>query len=191
MGIVLKDGTGAGNEAKVDTSNRLHTQALTEAAMHEKSSIDGDVYFVSTNGFIDINTLNTETAILYTKNTSTTDQFVINSIRTCGNQVQKILMYRNPSTGTIIDNATAGQNTNANFSSSNTPSLTTYKGADTYTFTDGTHLANHVNHVGHSTEKTGDAIILGPNDSLGITFELAASGYVCAALEGYFETVAT
>ena len=191
MAIVIKDGTGSGKEAQVDSKNRLKTQALSEPAMHEISSKEGDVYYISTNGFIDINTLNTETAILYTKNTSTTDQFVINSIRTCGNQIQKILMYRNPSTGTIIDNATAGQNTNAKFSSSNTPSLTTYKGADTYTFTDGTHLGNHINNVGHSTEKTGDAIILGPNDSFGLTFELAASGVVCAAIEGYFETVAT
>ncbi len=189
MSIVIKDGAGTGREAQVDEKNRLKTLAVSELQMHEISANDGDVYYISTSGFIDINTLNTETAILYTKNTSTTKQFVINSIRTCGNQVQKILMYKNPTTGTIIDNATAGQNTNANFSSSNTPSLTTYKGADTYTFTNGTHLGNHINNIGHSTEKTGDAVILGPNDSFGLTFELANSGVVCAALEGYFETI--
>lgn len=189
MAIVIKDGSGTGKEAKVDSKNRLSTLAISEQQMHDISSSEGDVHYVSTLGFIDINTLNTETAILYTKNTSTTKQFVINSIRTCGNQIQKVLMYRNPSTGTIIDNATAGQNTNANFSSSKTPSLTTYKGADTYTFTDGTHLGNHINGVGHSTEKTGDAVILGPNDSFGLTFELANSGVVCAALEGYFESI--
>lgn len=189
MGIVIKDGSGKGYEAKVDSGNRLETKALTEVAMHDKSVVDGQVYYVTTNGFIDINTLNTETAILYTKNTSTTKRFIVNSIRTCGNQVQKILMYKNPTAGTIIDNATAGQNTNANFSSSNSADLTTYKGADTYTFTDGTHLGNHVNNIGHSTEKTGDAVALGPNDAFGITFELAASGVVCAAIEGYFETI--
>jgi hypothetical protein len=189
MAITLKDGIGKGYEASVDSSNRLQTKAVSESAMHDNTVDDAQVYYISTLGFIDINTLNTETAILYTKNTSTTKRFIINSIRTCGNQVQKVIMYRNPTTGTIIDNATAGQNTNANFSSSNSAELTTYKGADTYTFTNGTHLGNHINNVGHSTEKTGDAIALGPNDTFGLTFELAASGVVCAALEGYFETI--
>lgn len=189
MGLVIKDGSGKGYEAEVDSNKRLQVSAISEPAMHDVSINEGEVYYVTTNGFIAINTLNTETAILYTKNTSTTKRFVIDSIRTCGNQIQKILMYKNPTAGTIISNATAGQNTNANFSSSNSASLTTYKGADTYTFTDGTHLANHINNVGHSTEKTGDAIILGPNDALGITFELASSGVVCAAVEGYFEAI--
>jgi hypothetical protein len=189
MALVIKDGAGTGNEAKVDANNRLNTKAVSEETLHDNSISDAEVYYVTTLGFIDINTVNTETAILYTKNTSTTKRFVINSIRTCGNQVQKVIMYKNPTAGTIIDNATAGQNTNANFSSSNSPSLTTYKGADTYTFTNGTHLGNHINNVGHSTEKTGDAVIVGPNDSFGLTFELAASGVVCAAIEGYFEVI--
>jgi hypothetical protein len=189
MSIVIKDGTGGGNEAKIDDNNRLQTKSVSESSLHDNAVTDAQVYYVSTNGFIDINTLNTETAILYFKNTSTTKQFVIDTVRTCGTQVQKVVMYQNPSTGTIIDNATAGQNTNSNFSSSNSAALTTYKGADTYTFTDGTHLGQHVNNVGHSSEKTGDALIVGPNDSFGLTFELAASGVVCAAIEGYFENI--
>jgi hypothetical protein len=189
MAIKIKDGTGKGYEVQVDSQNRMLAKAVIEENMHDTSVKNGDVYYITTDGFIDINTLNTETAILYTKNTSTTKRFVIHSIRTCGNQVQKVVMYRNPSTGTIVDNATAGRNTNANFSSSNTPSLTTYKGADTYTFTNGTLLGQHVNNVGHSTERTADGVLLGPNDSFGLSFELAASGLVCAALEGYFEEI--
>jgi hypothetical protein len=189
MALVIKDGSGGGKEAKVDEKNRLSTKSVIEENMHDNSISDAQVYYVTTLGFIDINTVNTETAILYTKNTSTTKRFVVNSIRTCGNQVQKVILYKNPTAGTIIDNAVAGKNTNANFSSSNTPDLTTYKGADTYTFTDGTHLSNHINNVGHSTEKTGDSVLLGPNDTFGLTFELAASGTVCAAIEGYFEAI--
>lgn len=189
MSIVIKDGLGRGNECGVDGDGKLETRAVVEQDMKENSVKDSQVYFVSTNGFVDINTLNTETAILYTKNTSQVNRFVINSIRTCGNQIQKVIMYRNPTAGTIVSNATAGKNTNANFSSSNTPTLTTYRGADTYTFTDGIHLEQHINNTGHSSEKTGDAIILGPNDSFGLTFELASSGVVCAALEGYFEEI--
>lgn len=189
MAIVIKDGKGSGKEAAVDSANRLETKSVSEPIMHDNSVTDAEVYYVTTGGFININTLNTETAILYTKNTSTTKRFVIHSIRTCGNQIQKVIAYKNPTTGTIISNATAGQNTNCNFSSSNTPALTTYKGADTYTFTNGTHLSNMINNVGHSTEKTNDAILLGPNDTFGITFELASSGVVCAAIEGYFETI--
>lgn len=189
MPIVLKDGAGTGKTAQVNSKNQLEVRAVTEPRLHENSVEDGQVYVVSTNGFIAINTLNTETACLYTKNTSTTKRFIINRVRTCGNQIQKVVMYKNPTAGTIISNATAGQNTNMNFSSSNSAELTTYKGADTYTFTNGTHVAQHINNIGHSTEETSDALILGPNDSFGITFELAASGLVCAAMEGFFETL--
>lgn len=190
MAITIKDGTGKGYEAKVSDKGRLNTLSISQSELHNNSIIDGKVFSLGTNGFIDINTANQETACLYVKNTSTSDRCVIHSMRTCGNQVQKVIIYKNPTTGTIIDNAVAGHEVNLNFSSSNIPEATTYKGANGYTFTDGTLLGQHVNNVGHSTETTSDALILGPNDSLGISFELPASGVVCANLEAYFESAA-
>lgn len=189
MAISLKDGTGKGYEVQIASDGRMSTRAVSETSLHANSVEDAQVYSVGTSGFIAINTLNTETGCLYIKNTSTSKRFMLHSVRTCGNQVQKVKMYKNPTTGTLISNAVAGHKVNLNFSSSNTPDLTVYKGADTYTITDGTLIGQHINNVGHSIEATADALIIGPNDSLGLTFELAASGVVCANLEGFFEVI--
>lgn len=183
----LEDGKGSGKVAEVSDKNRLLTQSAASTEMHENTQNEEQVYMFSTNGFIAINTLNTETGIMYVKNTSATKNLFIHDIRTCGNQVQKVVIYKNPTGGTLISNATAGASCNLNFKSSNTPEANIYKGADGSTISSGTHLGQHINGVGHSNISTGDSILLGRNDSIGISFELAASGVVCAAISGYYE----
>ena len=182
----IEDGTGTGKLARVDSTNRLEVDAQTHSKLHDVSIDEGQVYMFSTGGFINMTTTDAKTGILYIKNDSATKFLIIHSIRTCGEQIQKVLLYKNSTTGTLISGATNGQVTNLNLASSNAPEATCYKGSATTTLTDGTILANHVNNIGHSTVKTEDALILGKNDSLSITFELATAGEVCVAVEGYF-----
>ena len=183
----IEDGKGTGKVAQVDTNSRLLTQSASSTELHENSIKDEEVYMFSTGSFIDINTLNTETGIMYVKNTSSTKNLYIHDIRTCGNQVQKVTFYKNPTGGTLVTDETAAQSTNLNFKSSNSSDASVYKGADTKTVTGGTWVGQHINQVGHSNVQTGDALVLGRNDSLAVTFELAASGVVCAAITGYYE----
>ena len=182
----IEDGTGTGKLAKVDVSNRLGVDAQVHSKLHDVSIEEGQVFMFSTGGFINMTTTDAKTGILYIRNDSATKYLIIHSIRTCGEQIQKVLLYKNSSTGTLISGATNGQVTNMNLGSSNLPEATCYKGSATTTLTDGTIIANHINHIGHSTVHTQDALILGKNDTLSITFELATAGEVCAAVEGYF-----
>lgn len=182
----IEDGSGTGKYAAVTTNNKLKVDAETHSELHDISIVEGQVYMFSTGGFVNITSTNTETGILYIKNDSATKYLIIHSIRTCGEQIQKVLLYKNSSAGTLISGATNGQITNLNLSSSNASEATCYKGANGSTVTDGTIIGNHINNVGHSTIHTQDALILGKNDTLTITFELATAGEVCAAVEGYF-----
>jgi hypothetical protein len=185
---ILEDGVGTGNKAKVDSDNRLLTKSTMQSNLAFNSTDEDlqECYIFSTGGFISITTTDTETGVFYVKNTSETKKLILSTIRTCGNQVQKVVMYKNPTGGTLVTDQTAGQATNLNFTSANEAAASTYKGADGKTVTGGTHLGQHINNTGHSTEKTQDALILGRNDSFAITFELAVAGTVCVAVEGYF-----
>jgi hypothetical protein len=182
----ISDGKGSGQEAQVSL-NRLLTQAAASTELHENSITDAQVYMFSTGAFISLTTTGTETGILYIKNTSTTKNLFIHEIRTCGDVAQKVTFYKNPTGGTLVTDETAGQSTNLNFTSSNSADATIYKGADAKTVTGGTWLGQHINHIGHSNNQTGDALVLGRNDSLAITFEVASAGDVCVAIVGYFE----
>lgn len=183
----IEDGKGTGRLAQVDTNNRMLTQAAASTELHENSKTDAEVYMFSTGAFITISTTATETGILYIKNTNTTKDLFIHSIRTCGEVGQKVTLYKNPTGGTLVTDQTAAQTTNLNFKSSNIASADVYKGADTKTVSGGTWVGQHINGVGHSTIDAGDAIILGRNDSLAVTFEVDSAGEVCAAIVGYYE----
>lgn len=183
----IQDGAGSGNWAKVTSRNKLATLSTIQWEEHVNSVTDEQAFMFSTTGFIALTTTGTEMGMFYLKNTSTSKNLIISSVRTCGNVVQKVIFYKNPTGGTLISGASAGSATNLNFSSANAADATVYKGADGNTLTGGTHLGNHINHVGHSTVDAKDAIILGQNDSFGVTFEVASAGDVCVAVVGYFE----
>lgn len=180
----LNDGTGSGKKAKVNDYNQLETSTVFTSELAEVSVRDGQAFAFHTDGFIDITTINTETGIIHFVNNSNSDLYM-HSLRTCGTQVQKIKVYKNATTGTLISAATVAGKGNLNFTSTNTPSVTVYKGADLATLTDGTLIGQHINGIGHSNEPFDGALILGKGDSLSITFELAIAGSVCVRAVGF------
>jgi hypothetical protein len=183
----ITDGTGTGFEARVDAKNRLSTTAVVESEMEYISEEDGQTYVISHGDYIAISTLNTETGILHIKNISTTKELHIHAIRTCGTQVQKWKLYYNSDAGTLITDQTAGSSANLNIGSPNVADLTIYKGADAKTVSGGTMLGHHINDVGHSEDGLEGALILGTNDSIELTVELAVAGDVCCRVLGYFK----
>lgn len=138
MSYIIADGTGGGFKAKVGADNRLAVDAITES-IEEKSVTEGNGYNVATNRIILTST--NESALFYIENEEEQDLIVTslfintsNSVGTLTNQ-PIVKIYRNPSAGTIIDNAQSVTPLNSNFGSAKTLLAKTYEGDEAYTFT--------------------------------------------------------
>jgi hypothetical protein len=156
--MIIENGVGDSKKARVDSNNNLHTFSVDRTAI-QAATRKGNSYNLNT-GLIGL-TSATESAVLYFKNDEAPvngeSSFVVDSIAigidnegtTTG--MSLITVIRNPTAGTIVDNATAvAMNANRNFGSSNTLSSTTlaYKGAEGNTFTDGTDIAQFLQSPG-------------------------------------------
>ena len=140
---MIEDGTGDGYSARVDLNHRVHARAVSVTEKHD-SNENGNAYNLN-SGVITLTTAN-DSAVYYMKNNEDQDfhvEAVIVGIGpTTGGSggIPKVTIVKNPTTGTIISGATAGDiNSNRNFASANTLDVTHYKGDGTaMTFTDGT-----------------------------------------------------
>jgi len=177
--MIIDDGTGKGNKAKIDSNNRLYTNAVTREEV-ELSIFLGNGYNINT-GLVDITNAGVDNGIWYLKNNGS-DDVVIHEIliilgtSTGGTGDGTLKVFRNPTAGTLISGALAVEaNVNRNFASSNALDVTTYKGATAATVTDGATFG--------STNRSGTAVInftstpllLKNGNSIGITWA-AASG---------------
>ena len=185
MGLTLEGvGNGEGITAK---QNRLDVSSRVADRSFYISRDDGEAYIIASGDYIPITTLNTETGILYIKNTSTTKKLYIESIRTCGIATQKWKLYSGSTTGTLISGAVAGSSQNMNLTSNNVAGATVYKGADAVTLTNGTMIDHWINGIGHSVEFLNGGLILGVNDVIALTVETIATNSVCCRMIGYYE----
>lgn len=104
MSTVIVDGKGKGVNAEVDERNRLVVSSTSKTA-HEQAISDGRAYFVTT--FVVNLTTDTESAVIYVKNTSDRDLFIQGTqvyfgTSTGGSGSAQTLLYINPTTGTMI-----------------------------------------------------------------------------------------
>lgn len=181
MSFFIKDGTGQGYNAKVFDNNKLAVQSVSQSRLAYFADTEKASYLIATGGFISLTTTDTETGILYLKYTGDGDLH-ITSIRTCSTASNKWLLYKNPTTGTLISNATAGISNNTNFGSSNVLPATVYKGADGATLTNGSIIENWINASGHSTEEFDGVLILQKNDSIALTCEVPSAADACVRI---------
>lgn len=148
MPIQIEDGSSR-ETLSIGTDRRLKTRAITQSEQ-DAAGVDGDSYNVNTGDM----TLTTtgESAVLYIKNDETRDLIIDSIVIILGSHATTdgdcgVVIERNPTGGTIVDNATAVSiNTNRNFGSSNTLSVTAYKGTEGYTLTgaDGDYISTIV-----------------------------------------------
>lgn len=138
----IKDGTGDGYSARVDSNKRLHTQSTTETEAVHSAEI-GDAYNINT-GLISITG---DATLLYLKNNEDKD-LVIEAIALGSfegithSDDPYITLVRNPSGGDLISDATAvSMNQNRNFGSSKTLTADVYKGKVGGTITNGDDIA--------------------------------------------------
>lgn len=145
MPDTLRDGTGNNYLQKVDGNNRAATRSVNTPE-NEQATKNGDSYNINT-GLIDL-TNAAETPIVYLKNNESVSlhikAVIFGTWTSTGGSgtdgVPKLVIVRNPSTGTIIESTPTNVdiNSNRNFGSSKTLTVDAYKGATGDTMTDGT-----------------------------------------------------
>lgn len=133
----ILDGTGSGKRAKVDNTNRLHTESVTQTSQLEAARA-GDSYQVGT-GIINLTTSG-ESAILYFKNNEDRDVEIsavnITSTAMTGSSSNVMLakLYTDP---TGITSGTSISGLNNNFGSNKTLTADITAGAEGLSFSGG------------------------------------------------------
>lgn len=184
MPEIIKDGTGSGYHAKVSANNRLNTDGVVESFLRDISNEMEQSYYVAT-GFTDLTTTGNDNAILYFKYTGK-EKISIYNIRTCGTATQQWILLKNPTAGTIIDDADPATGTNLHLVSANTLTATIYRASgDGKTFTDGTAMAQWINGTGHSIAELDGSLIISQNESIGLTCKISVAATACVTLLCY------
>ena len=136
---VIEDGAGRGFTARVNSENRLYTFADSVPSGAVAAS-RGKMWGISTG---DLTFTNDSTSAIAYLRYSGLEKLVVSRVGYTtgasdgtGNTTYRII--KNPTTGTIVDNAIAANTTNRNFSgTSSSLSGVQYSGADGYTLTNG------------------------------------------------------
>lgn len=138
---IIQDGAGKGYSAKVDSSQRLHVDSVTFGRSEIEVEL-GNGYNINT-GVLNLTTAG-KSAVLYFKNNEVDPIVITNLFYLIGNSTGGsgdvlITVLRNPTTGTIVSDATNAEmaGVNRNFGSSQTLSANIYKGGEGKTFTNG------------------------------------------------------
>lgn len=186
----IKDGTGAGNTAKVGEDNRLQTRSVSLSAAAQRS-FEGAGYNFNT-GVIQLTTGN-ESAVFYMKYTGSAQFHVTRIVAAFGplsgavSGSIEMFVVKNPTAGTIVsDTIAVDMNDNRDFSSANTLSVDVYKGSEGKTLTDGTNILLFFASDNSRSITPVDLIMSGGN-SLGINMTLNAAdgGDIYIAVVGY------
>jgi len=174
----IRDNTGSGGYgAEVDANNDLHTFSITESR-EQAATLKGDSYNVN-SGFVTF-TVGSEEGILYLKNNETRNLHVSSIICILGTSTGgtncKIRVYKNPTTGELISDATAADiNSNRDFDSGKTLDATAYKGdGATSDITDGSVHIGSIIQAGSRVAFNIDEILRIGN-SIAITYECASN----------------
>lgn len=139
MSTQIQDGTGSKRKLKVTSANRALVQSVV-ISEEDEAIIRGEGYQIvsGTQSF----TGSTETGVLYIKNNDDRDfvldraVLILGSTNGTGDWTFQTL--RNPTAGTIVDNALAAGISNSNHGSAKQPRALSYRGVEGDTMTDGT-----------------------------------------------------
>jgi len=193
--MILEDGTGKGYKLQITELNRAETDATTQTRIADISLREEQAYTIST-GFISLTTTASYSGVLWIKNTDTEgrDMF-IEHIRVCGTgagtmsmEALQCIVYRNPTTGTLISGASAAYKANNNFGSANEFNGVAYKGVDANTITNGDWFTQFTTHIpGHSVVDFNDSIILPKNASIGFALKPTDTCEICMEVNCHFE----
>ena len=171
IGII--DGSGDEYRAKVDSRNRLFSDSISRSQL-EYAVLTGNGYNVSTGSM----TLTSDgnSAVGYFKYTGSATVIIkeilviLGSSNGTSNGV--ITLLKNPTAGTIVDNALpVASASNRDFGSSTSLEAAAYKGAEGYTFTDGeTFAVTSRDNTAQVVAFDAAPIVLRKGNSIGIKY---------------------
>lgn len=168
MGFEITDGTGKGNSAGVDRTNRLLVRNVSET-IFQNAAEEGEAFFIGTP--IITATTAGESALIYIKNNEDNQLvlgsfFLIAEATASGSpNMFRINWYRNP---TSISSGTAIPALNQNFGSSNTLDADIEYGAEGSTVTGGSLAATLSFPIGQFNQLDAN-LVLEKGSSLAIT----------------------
>ena len=183
--MIIENGVGDGTKARVDGNNQVHVFAVVEDEQNSAAE-DGQLYNINTGPIALTGT--SDSAILYFKNNESPingeSNIIITSLifglytkSATITDLSTATIIRNPTAGTIIDDASAvDMKSNSNFGSSNTLDSLIYKASGTgKTLTDGTDHAIVLLSEGRTSAPELN-IDLAKGSSLGVKVDLNTSG---------------
>lgn len=193
--MIIQDGTGTGYQLKVNELNRAEIESTSQTRIADISARIGQAYTIA-SGFISLTTTASYSGVLWIKNTDTEGRdMYIEHIRVCGTgtgsgmmEAVQCVVYRNPTTGTLISGASAAYTENNNFGSANEFNGLAYKGADGNTITNGDWFTQFTTHIpGHSVVDFNDSIVLPKNATIGFSLKPTIACEVCMEVNCHFE----
>jgi hypothetical protein len=171
MSIQIEDGGGVNGKIKGDANQRLLVNATTETYADQAAEV-GDKYNINT-GYVTV-TASNECALLHIKNNET-DPLVLTALiysfgSSNGSGTIQVNVFRNPTSGTIVTNANnVSANSNMNFGSNKTLSITAFAGSSTHTTTGGVlSIASLVNNNSRNVISLG-AVVIPKGSSLSVS----------------------
>lgn len=186
MSNQIKDGSGQGYLARVNSQQKLLTEATVFTNMHTVSNNFGQAYVITTD-FIPITTTVSYSGILYVQNTSADLHMHISLIKAAQDVLTQWKFIKNPTTGTLITTATSARITNLNFNSNNVGKAIVYQGADSLTVTDGIEAALWTENAGGVAIGLDGAVILQTGDTVALMAQPTAIANINMSLMVYFD----
>lgn len=195
MATIIEDGTGSGYALGINSKGRLLAAATTEERSVFNSANDGQTYTILTDYLTITGVTSQEDGIIYLKNNSDLDMYLHHLKVWCGTsgQFTKINVYRNPTTGTLIDSTIAADVTNMNYGSANTYEGLAYQGDGTnLTVTNGSIMGRHYLGVGMQQslmQMWMGSVVLEKGSSIAVTAEApnGVSVNITCEINVYFE----
>ena len=176
MSIEIEDGKGSGRRAEVDKENKLSVSSTGHSESSEVSRERGATYLWTSSY-----SAGTGNEVIYIKNTSTTQNLIIDKATV--NSVLTGLFELNVAAGTAGGTTITG--TNANLTSGNAASASSYGNASVTGITPGIRIdMARIPANGRATMELNDILILGLNDAVSITYT-GSTGIVDIIVTGY------
>jgi len=135
MADVIKDGTGSGKMAQVDSKNRLRCYAVYEDEATYINRVEGEMYSGMLGG--SLTGTNSDSVICYLKNTHTSKDMIIKKIKHRCTAANGTLSFWLSMSGTPGGSLTTVTPTNRNANSNNSASAEMYKSSDITGLTGG------------------------------------------------------
>lgn len=191
MAEQIKDGTGSGYLAKVNSNNRLEVLAVSRSRIADIATDEADSFIIA-SGFISLTTTASYNGLLYIKNNSSTKSIIIGTVRVCGNGSSGSVLVkyiRNPTAGTLISDGNLAQQYSGNLGEDKVFDGLAYSASgDGKTVTDGNDFTQYINVLpGHSIQFYDGAIVIPNGKSIAIVVKPSIATTICTEVQCWFE----